>query len=349
MSSAEDFIIEPPLLNTACPWATTFEDLLRLYISPDTGAITTRTCMLNGFKHNDSIHQYRLFDPVTPGTLNEVGSDGDHGSSSLNTFGYSPHPLRQYLDFIHDISQYCIGEQIGGVDRIRADKVIIVSVTGTPEEVAQCYRQIDRHRELVILPLAVEINLSCPNIPGKPPPAYSGEELKPYLDALLLCQYDKQYEKQKHLPLGLKLPPYTYSSQFATLVDAIGSHRCHFSFLTSTNTLGNSLMIDLPTSSSATQSDTRSRAVAKESFFGLGGLAGTAIHPLSLGNVHSLRQLLDKNANLRGIKILGVGGVADHEGYQRMRAAGAYAVGVATALGRKGLSVFGDIRNSARQ
>ena len=39
----KQFKIEPPLLNTACPWATTLEDLASLYNCPHTGAITIRT------------------------------------------------------------------------------------------------------------------------------------------------------------------------------------------------------------------------------------------------------------------------------------------------------------------
>ncbi|WVF73123.1 hypothetical protein IAT40_007942 [Kwoniella sp. CBS 6097] len=337
MSPPRDFVIDPPLLNTACPWATNFQDLLALYRCQDTGATTTRTSMLNGFAHDDSIHQYRFFDPVTHDVQPQnpdSSNDNQAASSSLNTLGYSPHPLKQYLDWISEIS-----ESVKNDDTLRDDKLVIVSVTGTPEEVGECYRQVIAHQERIIMPLAVEINLSCPNIPGKPPPAYSSEGLIPYLDALLQVQRESHH----HLPLGLKLPPYTYSSQFTTLVDALRDHGCYFTFLTSTNTLGNSLLVDIPPLSlPATVELTASSA--EESFFGLGGLAGTTIHPLSLGNVRSLRHLLDQHPALKHIKLLGVGGVEDSKGFRRMMCAGAYAVGVATALGRKGTAVFTAIR-----
>lgn len=71
---------------------------------------------------------------------------------------------------------------------------------------------------------------------------------------------------------------------------------------------------------------------------GFGGLAGPAIHPLALGNVSTLRKRLDE-AGLE-IDIIGVGGVSDAEGYERMRAVGAYAVACATALGKQGVAVF---------
>ena len=35
--------IDPPLLNSASPWATTFEDIKALYECPFTGAVTVRT------------------------------------------------------------------------------------------------------------------------------------------------------------------------------------------------------------------------------------------------------------------------------------------------------------------
>ncbi|KAL2411117.1 hypothetical protein ABEF95_004264 [Exophiala dermatitidis] len=55
--------IDPPLLNSACPWATTLEDIKALYDSPYTGAVTIRTSLLEGFSHDDSIHQYTFFVP----------------------------------------------------------------------------------------------------------------------------------------------------------------------------------------------------------------------------------------------------------------------------------------------
>lgn len=51
----------PPLLNSANPWATTKEDIQALYDCPSTGALTIRTSVLGGFRHDDRIHQYRIF------------------------------------------------------------------------------------------------------------------------------------------------------------------------------------------------------------------------------------------------------------------------------------------------
>jgi dihydroorotate dehydrogenase (fumarate) len=69
-------------------------------------------------------------------------------------------------------------------------------------------------------------------------------------------------------------------------------------------------------------------------------MAGAPLHPLALGNVRTLTTLLGEHAELCHIKVIGVGGVGDADGFRRMKKVGAAAVGVGTALGAQGLSVF---------
>jgi dihydroorotate dehydrogenase (fumarate) len=47
-----------------------------------------------------------------------------------------------------------------------------------------------------------------------------------------------------------------------------------------------------------------------------------------------------QEADVKSIQIIGVGGVSDSVGMQRMRSVGATAVAIATALGREGVDVF---------
>jgi len=84
---------------------------------------------------------------------------------------------------------------------------------------------------------------------------------------------------------------------------------------------------------------------------GIGGMAGDALHPLALGNVKTIRQLLDASIHeeIRDIAIIGTGGVKDRASYERMKSVGAAAVGVGTALGREGISVFKKITDSGFQ
>lgn len=68
--------INPPLLNSSCAWSSDLRQLTDLYESPYTGAITTRTATLHGFKEDDShtvcpvtIVQIRLLTGLLPGDL----------------------------------------------------------------------------------------------------------------------------------------------------------------------------------------------------------------------------------------------------------------------------------------
>lgn len=84
-------IVDPPLINTANPWATTAEDLQKLFDCPHTGAVTTRTSLLHGFEHNPAVHQYAFFNPQDLSSK-PASSDGEvpaEASASLNTLGMS--------------------------------------------------------------------------------------------------------------------------------------------------------------------------------------------------------------------------------------------------------------------
>ncbi|EMD61494.1 hypothetical protein COCSADRAFT_162941 [Bipolaris sorokiniana ND90Pr] len=364
--------IDPPLLNSANPWCTTLSQLQDLYTNPHTGAITTRTSLPSstnkGFPHDPSIHQFTFFTPDTlsSSTPNTDLSDDASTTGSLNTLGYSPIPLSEYISYVQIISNtHCTSVPLHSRT---THKPIIISVTGTADQVVQCYRQIRTCQRTVRMQLAMEINLSCPNIPEKPPPAYSRGELAEYLRGLgremSLQQQSKENGQgdgeggnEAEVAIGIKTPPYTYHDQFQSLIDALldcsekGS--CPVGFITAVNTLGSSLLV-APSCFSATTSSTATTispstttsfhpTLASANGTGIGGLAGTPLHPLALGNVYTITQMLAQHEVLRGVQVIGVGGVADKEGYRRMRGVGARAVGVGTALGRKGVGVFEEI------
>jgi dihydroorotate dehydrogenase (fumarate) len=342
--------ISPPLLNSSNPWCTTLAQLQELYDCPHTGAVTTRTSLLDGFPHDSSHHQFTFFDPKDHsashpnkdrgGTLDQTGS--------LNTLGYSPTPLQEYLEYIKTISASLTDLKDG-----QHYKPFIISVTGSVADVVQCYKLITSHQAHVRMVLAMEVNLSCPNIPNKPPPAYSSASLLSYLTALKeeigkSLEQPHPHEGHVHVPIGIKTPPYTYHDQFQAMIDALlGSAKaepthlpCPISFITATNTLGSSLLLSPVTTPHSLEFEATIRS-ANET--GVGGLAGTPLHPLALGNVYTIKGMLFQHDALEGIQIIGVGGVEDEHGFRRMRAVGAAAVGVGTALGRKGLGVFEEI------
>ncbi|KAK0635867.1 hypothetical protein B0T17DRAFT_470087, partial [Bombardia bombarda] len=341
--------IHPPLINSSNPWATSLDDLRLLYACPSTGAVTTRTSLIKGFAHDAAKHQY-------------VGGGAVAGkNASINSLGYSPHTLETYLGFIKTISaeQQTVAPS--------SKKVFIVSVTGTPSEVAQCYTMIAAVANEVVFPLAMEVNLSCPNIEGKPPPAYGKGELVRYLEALqgvIDARSDGDDGKPlllPRIPFGLKAPPYTHSTEYDILIGALAEHATSLgergekrvspvSFITSTNTLGSCLLFagggDIDHDGGGGMDGVLTSFALPG--FGIGGMAGAPLHPLALGNVATLRRriLLEENREPLGhIQIIGIGGVSDADGYRRMRTVGAEVVGVGTGLLQKGLEVFGEIEN----
>jgi dihydroorotate dehydrogenase (fumarate) len=256
-------------------------------------------------------------------------------TNSLNTLGYSPIALTKYFSILRDLLET---EQLNGP----SSKPWIFSVTGTSEDVARCYHYISLYSHTYTYNLKMEVNLSCPNIPGKPPPAYDGSALREYIDAIsdIMKVVETVGVNPRSVQVGIKTPPYTYSAQFQSLISALEAASMSqlgnpISFITATNTLGSCLVVD-----SAGQP-----ALGSSTGEGIGGMAGDALHPIALGNVKTIRRMLDESPceDVRRIEIIGVGGVKDAAGYKRMRGVGASVVGVGTALGREGVDVFGKI------
>ncbi|PPQ98903.1 hypothetical protein CVT24_003534 [Panaeolus cyanescens] len=69
--------IEPALLNSSCAWSSDLQQLVQLYNSPFTGAVTTRTSTLSGFAENEE----------------HTVSFATESVSTINSYGYSPFPL----------------------------------------------------------------------------------------------------------------------------------------------------------------------------------------------------------------------------------------------------------------
>ena len=343
--------IDPPLLNSANPWCTTLDQLQELYNCPHTGAITTRTSLIGGFPHDSGHHQFAFFNPSTHASSTpnkDLGGDAST-TGSLNTLGYSPIPLSEYLGFVKAISDGLGDEPPSGR---KTFKPIVISITGSAEEVTKCYHLIHELGKSVKMRLAMEINLSCPNIPGKTPPAYDFTALRTYLEALKV-EIDVGLVKaggideNERVAVGIKVPPYTYQEQFEGLLGVLKESvsmkpvylSCPVDFITAVNTLGSSLLM-VPD----TEVDKGVRPTLKSTNgSGVGGLAGAPLHPLALGNVYTIRNMLDKHEDLKEIAIVGTGGVEDKAGFERMRSVGSGAVGVGTALGRKGVDIFGEI------
>ncbi|KAF8060970.1 hypothetical protein FPV67DRAFT_1423607 [Lyophyllum atratum] len=322
--------VSPPLINSSCAWASDLEQLTELYDSPFTGAVTTRTATLDGFEEGPS----------------HTVAFSKSGVTSINSYGYSPHPLSRYLTWVKGLllkaplpegSRKPFIISITSSDPVKL-RTMVQSIQGLRTELQDTIAQTS---------IAIELNTSCPNIPNSPPTGYAFPSLFPLLTVL-----KEEHAKDPTLTIGLKLPPFVYRDQFLAVIDGLkglclpedgestGSETiCPFAFFTCTNTLGNSLLFQ--------EQSTRPAPLSEEATpfavpTGLGGLAGDSLHALALRNVYTFTQLLQEPANafLKRIAVIGVGGVTSKEAAERMRRAGATVVGCATLLGKEGVRAF---------
>ncbi|KAI0358926.1 hypothetical protein OH77DRAFT_1118903 [Trametes cingulata] len=233
--------IEPPVVNASCAWASDYEQLRELYDSAYTGAVITRTATFNGFSEDSSNTVVFAKDTIT----------------SVNSYGYSPHPLSKYLDWVYTLlTTPCL-------DGSPPTKPIIISITAsTPTVLAEMVENIQTLRKKLratysaatsfgqFVPssptgsnrnstsappssstatfasfidpatlVGIELNTSCPNIKDAPPPSYTFALLLPLLDVLSSAFYS-----DPSLTIGLKLPPYLYSTRFAEAVRFIHTY-----------------------------------------------------------------------------------------------------------------------------
>ncbi|KAI0367499.1 FMN-linked oxidoreductase [Pilatotrama ljubarskyi] len=246
--------IEPPVVNASCAWASDYEQLRELYDSAYTGAVITRTATFNGFSED----------------ANNTFAFAKDSITSVNSYGYSPHPLSKYLDWVYTLlTTPCL-------DGSPPTKPIIISITAsTPTVLAEMVENIQSLRKKLratysaatsfgqyvpsttfvssIDPatlVGIELNTSCPNIKDAPPPSYTFTLLLPLLDVLSSAFYS-----DPSLTIGLKLPPYLYSTRFAEVVRFVHTYtrEIHqdgqalrslnpFAYLACTNTLGSCLL-----------------------------------------------------------------------------------------------------------
>lgn len=263
--------------------------------------------------------------------------------TTLNSYGYSPHPLAKYLSWVEAI--------LTSPTRSHSIKPFIISITAsdpfTLRSMVEAIQTLRSNISDVQTPgsgkssrIAIELNTSCPNIPNAIPSGYSIASLKPLLQVLMDAR-----SNDSTLTIGLKLPPFVYKAQFVDVLDTLKSLILEggpstgltpVSFFTCTNTLGNSLLFP----DQVIEHGKADFAVPTA----LGGLAGESLHALALGNVFSFSQLLSvekcHGSCLGGISIIGVGGVTSKEAVARMMKAGAAAVGCASLFGKEGVRAF---------
>lgn len=159
----------------------------------------------------------------------------------------------------------------------------------------------------------VELNLSCPNVPGKPQMAYDFEDTEK-----LLTEIFTFYTK----PFGVKLPPYFDFMHFDKIATVL--NQFDLKFVNCINSIGNGLYI-------SEETDT----VVIMPKGGFGGIGGEYVKPTALANVRALRLRLKPS-----IEIIGTGGIITGQDAYEHLLCGAAMLQVGTQLQKEGLGVF---------
>ncbi len=189
-------------------------------------------------------------------------------------------------------------------------KPVIASIAGlTEQDFFEAAEAIN-----AVKPDLIEVNLSCPNLPGKPQIGYDIEASK----QLLLRLRDII-----SVPMGVKLPPYfdpVHHTSVASMLKQVGG----VSFLSLINSVGNGLIVD-----------PEQECVVIKPKGGFGGLGGKIIKPVALANVRAFWKLFQGR-----LPIIGTGGIETGLDVFEHILCGASAVQIGTVLMEEGLSAF---------
>lgn len=288
-TSIADIKLSSPIWNASGVSCTTVRELQAVATSPYTGAVVTKSCTLMPRVGNPK-PRYAPF-----------GFSGS-GGSSINSMGLPNHGLQYYVDAARNLGHI---------------KPYFVSLCGlTLKENLQMLSNLE-HDELVQeVPIAgVELNLSCPNVPGKPQTCYDFEAMDETLRV--------SFEMFQRLPLGVKLAPYFDPIHFDMASDVLRKYP-KLRWVTCINSIGNGLVID----------PIREKTIIHPKN-GIGGIGGQVIKATALSNVWSFRQRLPES-----VDVIGCGGVNRGVDVFEHVLCGAAAVQIGTLVMDQGVDSF---------
>ncbi len=265
-------------MNASGVHCMTIEDLQELEKS-DAGAYITKSCTLEKREGNPSPRYVDL----ALGSINSMG---------LPNLGFD-----YYLDYVLEVQQ-------------NQDKTTFFSIAGmSPEENLEMLDRIQKSAFSGI----TELNLSCPNVPGKPQLAYDFQATEQLLEKVFAF-----FKK----PLGVKLPPYFDLAHFDQMADIL--NKFPLTYVNSVNSVGNALYID-----------TEEESVVIKPKDGFGGLGGQYIKPTALANVRAFYTRLKPE-----IQIIGTGGIETGQDAFEHLLCGASMLQIGTALHKEGPEIF---------
>ncbi|WP_270322503.1 dihydroorotate oxidase [Lactococcus petauri] len=267
-----------PFMNASGVHCMTIEDLQELEKS-DAGAYITKSCTLEKREGNPSPRYVDL----ALGSINSMG---------LPNLGFD-----YYLDYVLEVQR-------------NQDKPTFFSIAGmSPEENLEMLVRIQKSAFSGI----TELNLSCPNVPGKPQLAYDFQATEQLLEKVFAF-----FKK----PLGVKLPPYFDLAHFDQMADIL--NKFPLTYVNSVNSVGNALYID-----------TEEESVVIKPKNGFGGLGGQYIKPTALANVRAFYTRLKPE-----IQIIGTGGIETGQDAFEHLLCGASMLQIGTTLHKEGPEIF---------
>src|SRR3989344_8194512 len=273
------------IFNAAGPNNVTLEELNTIGNS-HSSAIMTKSCTLEPRQGNPEPRYFEL----EMGSINSMG---------LPNLGY-----KKYVGFMPILKQY--------------KKPVIASVSGM--KLADNIEIIKAFNDTPVD--MIELNLSCPNIVGKPQVGYDMEQSDEVLTQVMkICKK----------PLGVKLPPYFDFVHFEQMAKVLNKHKP--AFISCINSVGNALVIDPET-----------ETVVIKPKGGFGGLGGKYIKYTALANVRKFYEILDPK-----IDIVGVGGIYSGTDVFEFILAGAKGVQLGTVYLQEGSSAYSRIETEFNQ
>ena len=220
-------------------------------------------------------------------------------NGSINSMGLPNMGIDYYLNYLK---------------KTKSDKLNILSIAGlTFEENVELVYRANECNQLS----QIELNLSCPNLPGKPQIGYDFE-----MSDKLLSEVFKISDKK----IGVKLPPYFDISHFESMSSILNKHP--LTYVCCINSIGNGFWVDYQTNSTVIKPKS-----------GFGGIGGDYIKPTALANVRMFHKLLNN------IDIVGCGGVKSGQDVFEHILCGAKVVQIGTTLWEEGIGCFDRIIN----
>ncbi len=267
-----------PFMNASGVHCMTTNELEDLFAS-EAGAVVTKSATEN-LREGNPEPRYQALD-----------------FGSINSMGLPNLGIDYYLDYVLRKQAEVAGP-------------IFFSIAGmSPAENVRMLEKIEKSAFHGI----TELNLSCPNVPGKPQAAYDFEATDAILNKIFTF-----FTK----PLGIKLPPYFDLVHFDQMAAVLNKYP--LTYVNSINSIGNGLYIDI----------TKEQVVIKPKE-GFGGIGGQYVKPTALANVRAFYTRLKPS-----IQIIGTGGITSGRDAFEHILCGASLVQVGTQLKKEGPALF---------